>query len=199
MSTYMPAVTRGAAVSLSRRDDNTPVATSRPRLTMRAAAIVGTESTVITALGLIAIVGPLLLQGAAILARRRERVRAPRSLREGRWRGSRADRQGGGRSGSPAGTARVLRRQSYPSAHDANSVGWLAIAIAIPGRRSPGLRGRRRRTARRAQRPEPNLPARPLCLRRARRRGGCGRDVRTRRGRLARLAVRSARGTHRPR
>ena len=43
----------------------------------------------------------------------------------------RVDRQDGGPPRPPASTARAHRRPELPSAHAANSIGWLALAIAL--------------------------------------------------------------------
>jgi undecaprenyl-diphosphatase len=87
---------------------------------------------VVTKLGLIAIVGSAVLLGAVLLVKRRHRVRAA-ALVAGAglaWIGvwitkSIVDRP------RPPGALVHTSGESYPSAHAANSVGWLALAIAL--------------------------------------------------------------------
>ncbi len=87
---------------------------------------------IITTLGLIAIVGPVLLAGAAFLAKRRHRVRATALLAGGAltWIGvwilkAIVDRP------RPSAPLVSTSGQSYPSGHAANAVGWLGLAIAV--------------------------------------------------------------------
>lgn len=87
---------------------------------------------IITTLGLIAVVGPVLIMGAALLIARKHRRRAGALL------------AGGALAWVTVWIAKLLvdrprpsqplvhtAGQSYPSAHAANSVGWLALAIAL--------------------------------------------------------------------
>ena len=87
---------------------------------------------IITKLGLIAIVGSAVLVGAAVLIKHRDRARAA-ALVVGAalaWIGvwlvkSLVDRP------RPPDPLVHTSGQSYPSAHAADSVGWLALAIAL--------------------------------------------------------------------
>ena len=87
---------------------------------------------VVTALGLLAIVGPVLLAGAALLIRRRHRARAAALLLGGAlaWISVWITKAAVDRA-RPAAPLVHTSGQSYPSAHAANSVGWLALAIAL--------------------------------------------------------------------
>ena len=87
---------------------------------------------VVTGLGLIAIVGPAVLVGAAVLIAHRERARAAAlvlgavlvwsSVWIVKWL---VDRP------RPPDPLVHTTGQSYPSGHAANSVGWLALALAV--------------------------------------------------------------------
>ena len=86
----------------------------------------------ITTLGLIAIVGPVLVLGAGLLNARRHRTRAAAIVAGGAlaWIAvwitkTLVDRP------RPSRPLVHTAGQSYPSAHAANSVGWLALAIAL--------------------------------------------------------------------
>jgi membrane-associated phospholipid phosphatase len=91
-----------------------------------------TAARVVTNLGLIAIVGPALLVSAGVLAVRMHRGRAAALV------------SGGALAWATVWIAKFIvdrsrpsrplvhtTSQSYPSAHAANSVGWLALAIAL--------------------------------------------------------------------
>ena len=91
-----------------------------------------TVARVITTLGLIAVVGPALVAGAALLIARKDRRRAGVLVAGGAltwvtvWiTKSLVDRP------RPPRPLVHTAGQSYPSAHAANSVGWLALAIAL--------------------------------------------------------------------
>jgi membrane-associated phospholipid phosphatase len=87
---------------------------------------------IVTALGLIAIVGPVLLLAAALLIRRRHRARAA-ALGAGAalaWISVWIVKAAVDRARPPAPLVHTSG-QSYPSAHAANSIGWLALAIAL--------------------------------------------------------------------
>jgi undecaprenyl-diphosphatase len=87
---------------------------------------------VVTTLGLIGVVGPAVLLGAALLIRRRQRSPAL-ALVVGAtlaWAGTWLTKGIVDRPRPPAPIVHTAG-QSYPSSHAANSVGWLAIAIAI--------------------------------------------------------------------
>ena len=87
---------------------------------------------VITALGLIAIVGPVLLLAAALLTRRRHHAHAT-ALAAGAalaWISVWIVKTAVHRARPPAPLVHTAG-QSYPSAHAANSIGWLALAIAL--------------------------------------------------------------------
>lgn len=90
-----------------------------------------TAAHIVTTLGLIAIVGPALLIGGGLIARRFG-PRAAALVAGGAlawvavWIAKAiVDRP------RPAGALVHTAGQSYPSAHAANSVGWLALAIAL--------------------------------------------------------------------
>jgi undecaprenyl-diphosphatase len=87
---------------------------------------------VVTALGLIAIVGPMLLLGAAFLIQRRRRARAAVLLVGGAlaWISVWITKAAVDRPRPPAPLVHTAG-QSYPSAHAANSIGYLALAIAL--------------------------------------------------------------------
>jgi undecaprenyl-diphosphatase len=87
---------------------------------------------IITTLGLIALVGPALVVGAALLIARKDRRRAGALVAGGAlswvtvWiTKSLVDRP------RPLRPLVHTAGQSYPSAHAANAVGWLALAIAL--------------------------------------------------------------------
>ena len=87
---------------------------------------------VITTLGLIAIVGSAVLVGAAILIRHHDRARAS-AVAVGAalvWISVRIVKSVVDRPRPPAPLVHTTG-QSYPSAHAANSIGWLALAIAL--------------------------------------------------------------------
>ncbi len=87
---------------------------------------------VVTHLGLLAIVGPVLLVGAALLIHHRRRARAA-SLLVGTalaWISVWITKAAVDRARPPAPLVHTSG-QSYPSAHAANSVGYLALAIAL--------------------------------------------------------------------
>jgi undecaprenyl-diphosphatase len=86
----------------------------------------------VTTLGLIGIVGPAVLVGAALLIRGRHRSRAL-ALAVGAalaWAGTWLTKAIVDRPRPPAPLVHTAG-QSYPSSHAANSVGWLALAIAL--------------------------------------------------------------------
>ena len=87
---------------------------------------------IVTTLGLIAIVGAVLLAGAAFLVKRRHGARATALLAGGvlTWIGvwllkAIVDRP------RPSAPLVSTSGQSYPSGHAANAVGWLALAGAV--------------------------------------------------------------------
>jgi membrane-associated phospholipid phosphatase len=87
---------------------------------------------VVTKLGLIAIVGSAVLLGAAVLIKRRSRARAA-ALVVGAalaWVSVWIIKSVVDRARPPDPLVRTSG-QSYPSAHAANSVGWLALALAL--------------------------------------------------------------------
>ena len=87
---------------------------------------------IVTTLGLFVIVGPVLLIGAALLIRRQRRVRAA-SLLIGAalaWISVWITKAAVDRARPPAPLVHTSG-QSYPSGHAANSVGYLALAIAL--------------------------------------------------------------------
>jgi membrane-associated phospholipid phosphatase len=86
----------------------------------------------ITTLGLIAVVTPVLLAGGALLMRRRERIRAVVLLVGAAvaWISVWIVKAAVNRARPPAPLVHTAG-QSYPSGHAANSVGWLALAIAL--------------------------------------------------------------------
>ena len=87
---------------------------------------------VIVTLGLIAIIGPVLLAGAALLAHRRHPRRAAALIGGGTltWISVWVAKAAVDRPRPPAPLVHTTG-QSYPSAHAANAVGWLALAIAL--------------------------------------------------------------------
>jgi membrane-associated phospholipid phosphatase len=87
---------------------------------------------VVTTLGLIGIVGPVVLVGAAVLVRHRYRARAAALVLGGAlaWISVWITKAAVGRARPPAPLVHTSGK-SYPSAHAANSVGWLALAIAL--------------------------------------------------------------------
>jgi undecaprenyl-diphosphatase len=87
---------------------------------------------VVTTLGLLVIVGPVLLVGAALLIRHRRRARAA-ALLIGlglAWISVTITKAAVDRARPPAPLVHTAG-QSYPSGHSANSVGYLALAIAL--------------------------------------------------------------------
>ena len=156
---------------------------------------------VLTKLGLIAIVGSAVLLGAALLIKRRQRARAAAlAVGSGTRMDQRVDRQIGCRPLPPAGTARGRprpelslgpRRQLCRLARGRDRAHGRDL---VPER--PARRDHLRRTARRAGRPEPDLPASAgRRLRRPRRSARRG-NVRARHDRRSRLA-RTPRLSHR--
>jgi membrane-associated phospholipid phosphatase len=99
---------------------------------------------ILTTLGLIAIIGPVLLVGAAFLAKRRHRARATALLVGGAltWIGVWLLKAIVDRS-RPSAPLVSTSGRSYPSGHAANAVGWLALAIAV----TVLIRSRARRVA----------------------------------------------------
>jgi undecaprenyl-diphosphatase len=87
---------------------------------------------IVTALGLIAVVGPVLLLAAVLLIRRRHRARAAALVAGGAlaWISVWIVKAAVDRARPPAPLVHTSG-QSYPSAHAANSIGWLALAIAL--------------------------------------------------------------------
>ena len=91
-----------------------------------------TVARVVTFLGLIAIVGPALLLAGGLLIAHRHRSRATALVLGGAlaWAAVWVAKSLVNRT-RPSGALVHTAGQSYPSAHAANSVGWLALAIAI--------------------------------------------------------------------
>jgi undecaprenyl-diphosphatase len=91
-----------------------------------------TVARVITTLGLIAVVGPTVLLGAALLVRHRHALRGVAVVGGAAmaWAGVWLVKRAVDRPRPPAPLVHTAG-QSYPSAHAANSVGWLALAIAL--------------------------------------------------------------------
>jgi membrane-associated phospholipid phosphatase len=87
---------------------------------------------ILTSLGLIAIVGPVLVLGAALLIKRGHNARAVPLLAGGAltWITVWITKWAVDRARPPAPLVHTTGH-SYPSAHAANSVGWLALAIAL--------------------------------------------------------------------
>jgi membrane-associated phospholipid phosphatase len=120
----------------------TVVVTTNPSLTLDSRAFhivndlrapwIDHAARIITALGLIAIVGPVVLLAAALLIRRRHRACAV-ALAAGAalaWISVWIVKTAVHRA-RPPGPLVHTSGQSYPSAHAANSIGWLALAIAL--------------------------------------------------------------------
>jgi undecaprenyl-diphosphatase len=120
----------------------TAVVTSNPSLALDSRAFeiaddlrapwLDAAAKVVTQLGLIATVGSAVLVGAALLIRRRYRARAA-ALVVGAafaWVSVWIVKSVVGRARPPEPLVHTSG-QSYPSAHAANSVGWLALAIAL--------------------------------------------------------------------
>ncbi len=86
----------------------------------------------ITTLGLIAIVGPAVLLGAALLLRRRHQVRAAALVAGAAlaWVAVWIAKLAVGRARPPAPLVHTTGL-SFPSGHAANSIGWLALALAV--------------------------------------------------------------------
>lgn len=130
----------------------TVVVTTTPSLGIDAAAFRIADSLrapwldraaqLVTKLGLIAVVGPAVLVGAAVLERRRMRGRAGALVAGAAlaW-GSAWLAKGAIDRPRPTGALVSTAGASYPSAHSANSVGWLALALAL-GIVIPTRRGR---------------------------------------------------------
>jgi undecaprenyl-diphosphatase len=91
-----------------------------------------TAARVITTLGLIAIVGPALLLGAGLLISRSHRSRTVALVAGGAlaWVTVWITKSLVDRPRPPRALVRTAG-QTYPSAHAANSIGWLALAIAL--------------------------------------------------------------------
>jgi undecaprenyl-diphosphatase len=91
-----------------------------------------TAAKIVTKLGLIAIVGSALLLAAWLLIRRRHRIRAAALVTGGAlaWVSVWITKTLVDRPRPPYPLVHTSG-QSYPSAHAANSVGWLALAIAL--------------------------------------------------------------------
>jgi membrane-associated phospholipid phosphatase len=91
-----------------------------------------TAARVITTLGLIAIVASAVLVGAAIIIRHHDRARAGAVVVGAAlvWVSVRIIKSAVDRPRPPHPLVHTSG-QSYPSAHAANSVGWLAVAIAL--------------------------------------------------------------------
>ena len=91
-----------------------------------------TVARVITTLGLIAVVGSTLVAGAALLIARKDRRRAGALVAGGAltWVTVWVTKSLVDRPRPPRPLVHTAG-QSYPSAHAANSVGWLALAIAL--------------------------------------------------------------------
>jgi undecaprenyl-diphosphatase len=87
---------------------------------------------IVTTLGLIAIVGPGVLIGAGLLAWRRRPARAAALVTGAAlaWVSVWITKRVVDRPRPPAPLVHTAG-QSYPSAHAANAVGWLALAIAL--------------------------------------------------------------------
>jgi undecaprenyl-diphosphatase len=87
---------------------------------------------IITSLGLIAVVGPALVLCAGLLFVRGHRARAATLLAGGAlsWIAVWIAKWAVDRGRPPAPLVHTTG-QSYPSAHAANSVGWLALALAL--------------------------------------------------------------------
>lgn len=91
-----------------------------------------TAAHVVTNLGLIAIVGPALVVSAGVLVARMHRARAVALVSGGAlaWASVWIAKFIVDRS-RPSRPLVHTTSQSYPSAHAANSIGWLALAIAL--------------------------------------------------------------------
>jgi membrane-associated phospholipid phosphatase len=91
-----------------------------------------TVARVVTKLGLIAIVGPAVLVGATVMIKRHDRARAIALLVGAglAWITVRITKSVVDRPRPPHPLVHTSG-QSYPSAHAANSIGWLALAIAL--------------------------------------------------------------------
>ncbi|HEY6396789.1 MAG TPA: phosphatase PAP2 family protein, partial [Solirubrobacteraceae bacterium] len=91
-----------------------------------------TAAKVVTKLGLIAIVGSAVLVAAWLLLRHRHRIRAAALVAGAAlaWVGVWITKTPVDRPRPPEPLVHTSG-QSYPSAHAANSVGWLALAIAL--------------------------------------------------------------------
>ncbi|MGN6170477.1 MAG: phosphatase PAP2 family protein [Solirubrobacteraceae bacterium] len=91
-----------------------------------------TAGRVTTSLGLIAIVGPALVLGAGLLIARGHRARAAAVVAGGAlaWAAAWIAKLLADRA-RPSNPLVHTAGQSYPSSHAANSVGWVALAIAL--------------------------------------------------------------------
>jgi membrane-associated phospholipid phosphatase len=91
-----------------------------------------TAAKIVTKLGLIAVVGSALLLAAGLMVRRRHRIRAAALVAGGAlaWVSVWITKTLVDRPRPPHPLVHTSG-QSYPSAHAANSVGWLALAIAL--------------------------------------------------------------------
>jgi membrane-associated phospholipid phosphatase len=118
------AVTGGSSLSLDSRAFEVARDLRAPWL--------DSAARVVTSLGLMAIVGPVFVLGALLLIRHRERVRAVVLMIGGAlaWIGVWILKSVVARP-RPPGPLVHTTGQSYPSGHAANSVGWLALAIAL--------------------------------------------------------------------
>ena len=87
---------------------------------------------VITTLGLIAIVGSAVLVGAVVMIKHHDRARAAAVIAGAAlaWVSVRIVKSVVDRPRPPDALVHTTG-QSYPSAHAANSIGWLALAIAL--------------------------------------------------------------------
>jgi membrane-associated phospholipid phosphatase len=120
----------------------TVVVTTRPSLALDSGAFriadqlrapwLDHAARLVTTLGLIAVVAPALLRGGGLLARSRHRARAAAVLAGASlaWITVWIIKNEVDRSRPPAPLVHTAG-QSYPSAHAANSLGWLALAIAL--------------------------------------------------------------------
>jgi membrane-associated phospholipid phosphatase len=91
-----------------------------------------TVARIVTKLGLLVIVGPAVLVGATVLIKRHDRARAAWLVVGAglAWIGVRIVKSVVDRPRPPHPLVHTSG-QSYPSAHAANSVAWLALAIAL--------------------------------------------------------------------
>ena len=122
--TLTVVVTAGPSLALDSRAFETAADLRAPWLDAAA--------RVVTTLGLIAIVGSAVLLGAVLLIKRRYRARAAALVAGAAlaWISVWIVKSVVDRPRPPAPLVHTAG-QSYPSAHAANSVGWLALAIAL--------------------------------------------------------------------